>query len=156
MNKKVKTYILLGIVLGIWGTIGYQVYTKLNPDEELITTSNGMVSFTPKQHIVKDTFSISPAHHDPFLNKPYQKRRGATTGKKTTKNNKTIVFPKVVYKGVISKQKSSNNIYIIEVNGTQQLFKVGKEIDSIRLVKGTKKSVLISYKGKRKEVTIQH
>lgn len=155
MGKKGKTYILLTVVLGIWGTIGYQVYSKMNPDEEPITTSNTVVSFSPKQAIQKDTFSINADHYDPFLNKPYQKKTANSKTRKSIKPKEAIVFPKMAFKGAISKQKSSNNIYILEINGTQQLFKVGKEIDHVKLIKGTKKSVIISYKGQRKEIGIQ-
>jgi len=155
MQKKVKTYILLAIVLGVWGIIGYQVYAKLNPTEEPITTSNAIVSFKPKQDIIKDTFSISKDHYDPFLNKPYQKNREASATRNTTKTKGTVVFPKVIYKGAISKQKSTSNIYILEINGIQQLFKVRKQIDGITLLKGTKKSVVISFKGQRKEIPVQ-
>ncbi len=155
MGKKGKTYILLAVVLGIWGTIGYQVYSKMNPEEEPITTSNTIVSFSPKQDIKKDTFSISADHYDPFLNTPYQKNRTASKTRRSTKPKETIVFPAVTFKGAISKQKSKENIYILEINGTQQLFKVGKEIDHVKLIKGSKKLVVISYKGQRKEIGIQ-
>ncbi|WP_046758581.1 hypothetical protein [Kordia jejudonensis] len=155
MNKKVKTYILLTVVLGIWGTIGYQLYAKLNPTEEPIVTSNDTVSFAPKEDITKDTFAIQSDHYDPFLNTPYQKNRASSQRKRNTHTKATITFPNILYRGTISKQNSADNIYILEINGTQQLFKVRKQIDGVTLMKGTKKSVVVSYKGQRKEITIQ-
>lgn len=154
MNKKTKTYLLITVVLGIWGTIGYQVYSKLSPDDLPVVATNSTISFSPKQEITKDTFSISTTHRDPFLGKPYQTKK-VSSGKRTTSNNKdTIVFPQIIYKGVISKQQSSSDIYIIEIHGTQQLFKVGKQYNDVKLIKGDKKSVLVSFKGKRKTISV--
>jgi hypothetical protein len=155
MNKKGKTYILLAIVLGIWGTIGYQVYAKFNPDEQPVVASNTKVTFSPKQAIVKDTFSINTTHRDPFLGTVYQKNQVSSHRKSTKKSSEAIVFPSVLYKGAISKQQSSQNIYILEINGIQQLFKIGKEIDHVKLLKGSKKSVLISFKGVTKQIAVQ-
>jgi len=87
MNKKGKTYLLIAVVLGIWGTIGYQVYSKLSPDETPILATNSSISFSPKQEITKDTFSISATHRDPFLGKPYQKKN--TSSGKRIAGNKT-------------------------------------------------------------------
>lgn len=154
MNKKGKTYLLLVVVLGIWGTIGYQVYSKLNPDEMPVVATNSSVSFSPKQEMTKDTFSISTSHRDPFLGTAYQAKQNSTQTSAVKKSKDTIVFPPLSYKGVISKQQSSQNIFIIEISGTQQLFKVGKQVDDITLIKGDKKSVLVSFKGKRKTIPV--
>lgn len=154
MSKKGKTYLLVVVVLGIWGAIGYQIYSKLSPDELPVMATNSSISFSPKQEIAKDTFSISAAHHDPFMGTAYQKKN-ASNGKRITSNKKdSIIFPQIAYKGVISKQQSASNIYIIEVSGTQQLFKVGKQFNDVKLIKGDKKSVMISFKGKRKTISV--
>lgn len=155
MNKKAKTYILLTIVIGIWGTIGYKIYDALNPREEPITTSNTMVSFAPKEAIEKDTFDISNEHYDPFLNKPYREKQLFSKVKKSNKSDKNIVFPSITYRGVISKKRSADNVYILEINGTQQLFKLRKQIEGVKLIRGNKKSVVVTFKGIQKEIPIQ-
>lgn len=154
MKKKGKTYILLVVVLGIWGVIGYQVFAKLNPDDSPIVAANSDISFTPKQTIEKDTFSINSKHRDPFLGKPYQLKQTSNIKKRVLKKKDPIVFPPITYKGVISKQQSSQNIYIIAIKGTQQLFKVGKTIHEVKLLKGNKKSITISFKGERKTILV--
>ena len=154
MSKKGKTYLLLTVVLGIWGMIGYQVYSKFNTEQIPIVAENSTVSFSPKQGIIKDTFSISSAHRDPFLGTVYQKKGKSNKSTYVKKSKDTIVFPQITYKGVISKQQSASNIYIIDVNGAQELFKVGKQFNDVKLIKGDKKSVVISYKGKRKTISV--
>ncbi|WP_298507520.1 hypothetical protein [uncultured Kordia sp.] len=155
MKKKRKTYILLTVVLGIWGTIGYQIFSKLSPDDSPALASNTDIRFTPKQTIEKDTFRINTEHRDPFLGKPYQQKRTSSTGRKASTIKKDpVVFPPIAYKGVISKQQSSENIYIIDISGTQQLFKLGKTIQEVKLLKGDKKSITISFKGKRKTISV--
>jgi type II secretory pathway component PulC len=154
MSKKGKTYILLAVVLGIWGTIGYQIFIKFSPVETSIVATNSDVNFTPKKVIEEDTFSINSEHRDPFLGKPYRQKQVSKTKKSTTAKKDSIVFPSIAYKGVISKQQSSQNIYIISINGQQQLFKVGKTIQDLKLLKGNKKSVIVSFKGKRKTIDV--
>jgi hypothetical protein len=154
MKKKGKTYILLIVVFGIWGAIGYQIFSKLSPDDSPMIATNSDISFTPKQAIEKDTFSINSEHRDPFLGKPYQLKQTSTTKKRVLKKKDPIVFPPITYKGVISKQQSAQNIYIIAINGTQQLFKVGKMIHEVKLLKGNKKSITISFKGERKTILV--
>ena len=154
MTKKGKTYILLTAVLGIRGTIGYQFFSKISSDQVPIIVTDSNVNFTPKQTIVQDTFRINTEHRDPFLGKPYQQKKEATIRRVSTFKKDSIVFPQIAYKGVISKQKSSQNIYIIDIKGTQQLFKTGKTIQEVKLLKGNKKSITISFKGKRKIISV--
>ena len=154
MKKKGKTYILLTVVLGIWGAIGYQIFSKLSTDDSPMIATNSNVSFTPKQIIKEDTFSINTKHRDPFLGKPYQQKQTTKVRRVSVGKKDAFVFPPIIYKGVISKQQSAQNIYIIEVSGTQQLFKTGKKIQEVKLVKGNKKSITISFKGKRKTILV--
>ncbi|WP_046744106.1 hypothetical protein [Kordia zhangzhouensis] len=155
MTKKGKTYLLLTIVLGIWGAIGYQIFSKLNPDDTPALAVNSEVNFSPKQTIEKDTFSINSEHRDPFLGKPYLQKKTSKIKHVSSSKKVSVVFPSIVYKGVISKSdNSSQDIYIIAINGTQQLFKVGKTIDEIKLLKGSKKSISIQYKGAQKTILV--
>ena len=96
MKKKGKTYILLIVVFGIWGAIGYQIFSKLSPDDSPMIATNSDISFTPKQAIEKDTFSINSEHRDPFLGKPYQLKQTSTTKKRVLKKKDPIVFPPIV------------------------------------------------------------
>jgi len=154
MTKKGKTYLLLTIVLGIWGAIGYQIFSKMNADDAPIIAANSNVTFSPEQAIEKDTFSINTKHRDPFLGKPFQQKQTATNHRRVSKKRDSVVFPPIVYKGVISKPQSSQNIYIIAIQGTQQLFKVGKTISDVKLLKGNKKSITIRYKEKLKTISV--
>jgi hypothetical protein len=154
MSKKGKTYILLVIVFGIWGTVGYQIFSKMSPEDTPILTENTTINFSPKTILKKDSFSINLKHRDPFLGKPYQKEN--STKRRMTKVSKkeAIVFPSILYRGMISKQKSVANIYMVEINGTTKLFKIGSTIENIKLLKGSKKSISLSFKGERKTVSI--
>ncbi|AXG69208.1 hypothetical protein KORDIASMS9_01428 [Kordia sp. SMS9] len=154
ITKKGKTYMLLVVVLGIWGVIGYQIFSKMNADESPVIAANSNVTFSPKQTIEKDTFRIHTKHRDPFLGKPYREKQTSNTTRKVSIKKDSVVFPPIVYKGVISKPKSAQNIYIVSIQGTQQLFKTGKTIQDIELLTGTKKSITIRYKGKRKTIAV--
>ncbi|MFK7749799.1 MAG: hypothetical protein AB8B65_15490 [Kordia sp.] len=154
MKKKGKTYILLTVVLGIWGAIGYQIFSKFGTDDAPIVASNATVQFSPKQTIEKDTFSINTQHADPFLAKPYQQKKTTTVRRASKSKKEPIVFPSIAYKGVISKEQNAQNIYIVAIRGTQQLLKIGKTIQDVKLLKGNKKSITIAYKGERKTILV--
>ncbi|MEM6719234.1 MAG: hypothetical protein AAF611_07980 [Bacteroidota bacterium] len=157
ITKKSKTYILLTVVLAIWGTVGYQIFAKLGSDDAPLVAVNTDVNFTPKQTIEKDTFSINTKHRDPFLGKPYQQKGASKVKRRVSKVAKsTINFPPIAYKGVISKQQSAQNIYIVDINGTQQLFKTGKIIQEVKLLKGNKKSITVAFKGVQKTISVSN
>ena len=155
ITKKGKTYLLLTLVLGIWGTIVYQIYSKFSSDDTPVMAVNSNVYFSPKKTIKKDTFSIHAEHRDPFLGKPYRQKQ-ASKIKRTTGKKEAIIFPAIAYKGLISKQQSMQNIYIIDISGTQKLFKIGKAIQEVKLLKGNKKSITVQYKGKRKTIAVSN
>ena len=67
MKNKTKTYLLIILVLAIWGAIGYQIVSAVNPETSKIVKQDFAISFNPKIETEVDTFSIQMANKDPFL-----------------------------------------------------------------------------------------
>ena len=106
MKKNTKTYILLTIVLGIWGVLGYQIVGAFDADKPELALTKATEAYVPKTLKKRDTFSITAHYRDPFL--------GTMPRSKTVKKkNKTKVTkpeePKraITYSGSVS-QNSSN------------------------------------------------
>lgn len=133
-----------GLVLGIWGTIGYKIISGVNPVS--LENNNQIISskytFDLKQE--KDTFSIKPQSKDPFLGAiTFPKKANDITPHSTPQ--KKVNFPKVVYKGILKTQKSADKIFVVSVNNKEHLLKLGQTIDSVKLVSGNSERIVVRY-----------
>ncbi|WP_156113409.1 hypothetical protein [Wocania ichthyoenteri] len=150
MKTKTKTYTLLTLVLGIWGVIGYKILSAVNPTSPEFVEQNLDVSFNPKARKETDTFSIKPVNRDPFLGTLLIKKKTIT---KNPKHKTTVVWKPIIYHGNVSNQNGKTKVFIISIDGQQHLIKPGQVINEVKLIKGNSKSVLLSYKGVRKNIS---
>lgn len=149
MKNKTKTYILLALVIGIWGVLGYQIVSTINPETPEIVAQDIDVSFNPKHQQKKDTFSVQTVDRDPFLgilHKPEVNR-----SKQNTKSD--FVWQPIIYHGSISKQNDKSKIFVVSINGQQYLLKIGQKINDIILVSGNTKTIVVGYKNHRKTIS---
>ncbi|TBN04458.1 hypothetical protein EYD45_07525 [Hyunsoonleella flava] len=148
MKNKTKTYLLLVLVLAIWGVIGYRILAAVNPSEPEITAQNIDVTFRPKVNSKIDTFSIKTVNRDPFLGTLHVKKQVAA--KKIAP--KIIEWKPIVYHGKISKESGNKSVFILSIEGHQYLVKSGQVVNDIKLISGNTKQIVVSYKGQRKTV----
>jgi hypothetical protein len=152
MKSNKKTYLLLTLVLIIWGLLAFRIVKTLNPTEEKKEPIEITTSDIPEITIKRDTFSISGDYRDPFL---------GTLPKKTRKSKiskpKKIEVPKrnITYQGSVALNDSGDRMFFVSVDGQQHVFEKRKEIDGVMLISGDKKSIKIKYKGHRETHTIQ-
>ena len=69
MNKQQKTYGLLIAVLVIWGLIGHQIYTRLNPSPPELKTFTAQSTFKKQQANENSFYEVKTEYRDPFLGK---------------------------------------------------------------------------------------
>ena len=150
LKTKTKTYVLLTLVLGIWGVIGYRILSAVNPTKPEIVQNNTVISFNPKMRTESDTFSIKTANRDPFLGTLLIKKKPIT---QNLKPKTTIIWKPIIYHGNVSNQKGKAKVFIISIDNQQYLMKQGQTLNEIKLISGNNKSVLLSYKGDRKTIT---
>lgn len=144
MTKNQKTYALLFTVVVVWGAIGFQLYKHYNPAP--VETHIGEVpKFIPQQGEKQVGYAIQPDYRDPFLGKIYKKKVAV---KKTKKPKPKVNFPPIVFNGEI---KGNQKLYIISINGKQEIFKLRQSIQGIQLIKASARSVVLKYQGVRKE-----
>jgi len=147
LNKKTKTYILLVAVLGIWGTIGYKIINGLTPEESLSPNQNIDVSFNPEKRIKQDTFTITEVDRDPFLGTLSRVQSTIKPSINQTQR-KTNHQPAITYSGLVKKQNTSDQVFVININNNQYLLKKGQVVDSVKLLRGNNKFITVSYKNK--------
>ncbi len=149
MKNKKSIYFLLPTVLFIWGTVLYQFFSY-SKDDEQIEISSGTINLKPLSLKERDTFSIDVYYRDPFLGKMYLPVNHKIVNKKSQKNIKIeepIVWPSIVYKGIVSDVKEKNKVFMLIINGKTFLMKKGDVENEILLKEGGRESVYVKYKG---------
>ncbi|SNY99696.1 hypothetical protein SAMN06265377_1507 [Flagellimonas pacifica] len=142
---------LLGIVLLIWGIIGFKVLSALSPEDETLALAEN-VNFEPKEVAEKDTFNILVNYRDPFLGT-------LSLSKKRTKKvvkKREVQFPSVNYTGLITDQNTKNHIFFVTISGNQYLMRVGNTQSDVTLVSGRSNNIKIRYKGILKTIPLQN
>lgn len=153
MKNKTKTYILLAVVIGVWGIIGYKISNGLSPNVPEIVAQDYEKSFKPKTIAEVERFSIENVERDPFLGTLSRKKSVTTLivkpKKKTVEN-----APIITYNGLVKKQHSNKQVFVVNINNKQYLLKQGQEVDSVKLIRGNKKSIVIRYRGKNQTINL--
>lgn len=161
MKNKKTIYILLPTVLLIWGAVMYEFFSFSTTEELKINTSNEFV-FKPTAIKERDTVAINVNYRDPFLGKMYsEKGNGIASKKKTTNIKKApkivepIVWPAIVYKGIVSDTKEKNKVFMLIINGQTFLMRKGETENEIFLKEGDRESVYVKYKGNLNLILLQ-
>jgi len=154
MKNKKNIYFLLPLVVIIWGLIAYKIFSGLKPstfNEKVIQTNK---QFIPKIVKQTETFKIDSNYRDPFLGTIKKKKTAVRkTGKSVVK--KTVVFPIVIYKGIIAPKNRNEKVFIIVVNGKQYLFKRNSVFDNVKLLSGTTHEVVLQFQNNRQTFPLE-
>ena len=148
-NKK-SIYILLPVVLLIWGGVLYQLFSFVKPVEEHNNIANEFI-VSPLKIKERQTFAINVNYRDPFLGKIYRPNNGISPKKNTKKilkKEEVIPLPNIIYKGIISDSKQKNSIYMLIIDGNNFYMKKGEIKNELLLKSGDKESIIVVYKGK--------
>ncbi|WP_298140159.1 hypothetical protein [Flavobacterium sp.] len=158
MKNRKNIYILLPIVLLIWGAVLYQFFSFTNNDE--LQIPNAEVGIKPFNIKDKDTFSITTSIRDPFLGsistaeKSNKVKKVAYTNK-SVQIKEELIWPEVSYKGIVSDNKEKIKVYMLIINGKTYLMKKGETQEGVKLKDGDRETIYAIYKGDLKVVFIQ-
>jgi hypothetical protein len=157
MEKKKKLTYLLGIVvIGVWGTILYRVYSSYfsKPKQEKTTevSSNTLLTLSPV-----DTFSIAANYRDPFLGKITSTRKRRTSSGHASKSSATkstvkvkstppaTKWPKLKYGGMIKNQHSGKLVALFSIDAQSYRMKEGEMNKEILLKEIHRDSVVVEF-----------
>lgn len=160
MKNKKNIYILLPIVLLVWGAVLYQVFSLVNTDE-IISKEKNEYSIKSLKIQERKTITIDVNYRDPFLGKMYIPKKNSDVKTKSSKVNKiakpkeTLVWPVILYKGMISDTKDKKKIFILIIDGKNHFMKIGDTQEEIFLKSGDKESVYIKYKSNLNLIMLQ-
>ncbi len=160
MKNKTVRYILIFLVVLIWGTVGYKIFTYVNSDDEEVVTQN-TTQHKNEQSTVTDTFQLAANYRDPFLGKSIvttiqgnpnnQKVIKIEKQKEIPKIEKTAInWPKLSYQGIIINQKSKNQTGLLKINGKDFIIHPGNIVAEVEILKLYNDSVTVKYSGEIK------
>jgi hypothetical protein len=155
MKNKTITYLLIGIVILVWGWIFYKIFSSFHasgssPQLEIISHQQPR----DEQQPIKE-FSLKANYRDPFLGKDYrevvpQKKSDRTKLKPEIKVDPipTINWSFIRYMGLIKNPDSGKKIALISVHNKELMISEGETISEVKCIKHYRDSIKVSYQGK--------
>lgn len=160
MKNKKNIYILLPLVLIVWGAVLFQFLSFTN-GEEIVDTNNPELVLKPLKFNKRQSFTIDVNYRDPFLGKMFVENTGIKTigtGKKTAKSKspkEELIWPTILYKGLISDTKDKTKIFVLIINNKNYYMKVGDTEEDVFLKSGDNEAIYLRYKGNLNIIMLQ-
>lgn len=159
-NKNVQ-YLLLILVLGIWGSIAFQMCDFLEDNTVRIPTTQTLAILS-NHSSERDSFTIAINYSDPFLGKQIQNFK--TKKKRPIKRSKyqrpvppsktaaqPSVMPKIVYQGYAV---NGHQISMVRIAIDKKIYTLKQmtQKKGITVLEMYKDSIIVGWKGERKTI----
>lgn len=167
MAKKKINIILILVVLGLWGTVGYRtLYRQFSGDEVLLEKQNQTKNITISQ-INKDTFELEKINRDPFLNKQFQNTvmiRKHVSGFSSVKKiipsvNKKVVsnidWPTLIYYGYIASKERNEDLILLKIDSKLHKLKLNDPVNGLIVKKKYKDSIEVFFNSQIKIIKLK-
>ncbi|WP_343696892.1 hypothetical protein [Flavobacterium sp.] len=136
MAKKKINIILIIVVLGLWGTVGYRTVSRYFGTNNVTFNTEVQNKNISLKKVNKDTFELEKINRDPFLNKQFQETPSIT--------QKAVVHHSVIKKAPLAviPQKPNANIswpalkyfgYIKSKDQEMVLLKIDSKLHKLKL-----------------------
>lgn len=158
-NKKL-TYLLICVVVAVWGIILYKVLFNESAEESNPNFQQAKISREPYDQYVakKDTFVLKLNYRDPFGGKSAAVAVAESQVKTPAvmMPAKPVVVPpnwsSIKYTGYIINPKTKKTVSIVTVNGAERMIAEGESFQGVKLIKNKRDSILVSWLGKQKHI----
>jgi hypothetical protein len=160
MKNKSVTYVLIGVVVLIWGVIFYRIIHAATEDSSEGSTAPTRPLVSNNVQEVEDTFELIAHYRDPFLGKTTfysnDDQRAGLTRKKKTSAAKTILptpaidWSFIAYLGTIRNKQLKKEVGILRINGNETIVGVNDRVGDVTVLKITRDSATITFQNVRK------
>ena len=146
MGKNQKTYVLLAVVLTVWGILGFKVIKGLGSKEAVAQEIQLDAPFVAQTLEKREAILIAANYRDPFLGTPPKSHEPQKKVKKKTAKPKP---PKrnIAYSGSVAQNGTKNRIFFVTIDGQQHLMEKKQKINEVTLVRGNQESITVKYPG---------
>jgi len=149
MKNRKLVYILLPVVVIIWGMIIYKIFTWIGGDVQDLKTMTTPLR-NRRTSSITDTFTLLLNYHDPFGIRP---NTSAITGRPGGKGKSVTKWPAISFYGTVSFGKNKQTLASMQINGNDIIMKPGDTFGEIRLVALNKEGIRVSYHGEIRKIT---
>ncbi|MDW8850096.1 hypothetical protein SD960_08345 [Flavobacterium sp. MMLR14_040] len=163
MAKKKINIILILVVLGLWGTVGYRAINhQFTGNETILEKQNQLGNITMNQ-INKDTFELEKINRDAFLNKEFQTALQAPKVivshykpiKKVvipivSKTNSNINWPALTYYGYV--KTKDQELVLLKINSKICRLKLNELMNGLIVKKKNKDSIQVWFNAENKTI----
>ena len=151
MKNKRPIYILLPVVLCIWGLVIYQ-FVSFGSAEEIAPEKPSNWVIQPLTYKEPQKITIETNYRDPFLGTLNAPAVPVAQPKKYKKPIKVktlpdLVWPSLQYKGVLSDVKEKKKTFLLVINGKNCFMSIGDTANGIFLKSGDNETVYVKYQG---------
>ena len=139
MKSKKSAYILLPIVLIVWGIIFYRIYSGID-DNELISV-NHAIPADLKIEMTPSEYSLFLNYNDPFLKNTVRILTSPETQSQKqsmlpkAKTAEDIKLPELQYTGMIRNAKNKHKIALLTIDQVSYMMKSGESQQNVTLLK---------------------
>lgn len=151
MKNKKMVYVLIPVVLLIWGYIGVKIFTY--GEEEVDAQPIRIDEIIAGKEEKPETKTLALNYPDPFLKgirNTSRKRPDNIPKRSPQKKVIPVNWGSVTYNGFIKNQKNARKIALLNVNGKQYLAGKGEEFQQMSVVSIQQDSVLLEKESSRK------
>ena len=145
-----KSLILLAATVLVWGYFFYRFW-NITSEGENVGPTDVTGSYRPNKVAKKEHFELIPTQRDPFLGTIKKKTTGV---RKTTKKKEPIDWPMITYLGMVEDGKGRTKVFILQINGQQQLVSPKETVQEITLLRGNSEMAVVRYRGQTKEIKL--
>jgi hypothetical protein len=155
---KKKTVVLLALVMGIWGAIGYQIYQHLSEQEPVIEYRRKSKTIVAVDSL--ELYELHLKYQDPFLKKitakqnvPIQKNVVVQKRVDVPKQQATVVAWGVIeYLGSIYNTTRQSLVAMVRINGVDYTSRQGQMINGFQILEIRKDSVEVMNGNQKKYI----
>nr|WP_294922404.1 hypothetical protein [uncultured Flavobacterium sp.] len=163
MAKKKINIILILVVLGLWGTVGYRALYRQFSNIEIIDTKQNQKNNVSIKQINKDTFELEKINRDPFLNKEQNtsvvvRPISHTSVKKTVvktvqKPQSNLSWPTLKYYGYL--KSKDKELVLLKIDSKLYHLKLNEPQNGLIIKKKYKDSILVFFNSETKMIHIK-
>src|SRR5690606_14483592 len=153
MKRNKKTYLLLALVLSIWGILGFRILRTLGPDPGPGDTAQEPAKFTWPKGKDRDTFHILADYRDPFLGTVPTVSPVKNSGARPTPPKKEPIPIDIRYTGFVKEKTTGRKIFFVQIDGEQRMLSKNESFKEAKLLSGNEGMIKVRVKGKNLDIT---
>jgi type II secretory pathway component PulC len=156
MKNRKLMYVLVPLVVAIWGTIVFRIFSGMKGENRDIPAAGPPVLLPGEKE--KEDYQLIADYPDPFLNSHVMP--GETDVVQSPPRplpepppvKPPLTWPSLKYGGIIKNIKVNKEFALIQMSGKEYLARQGEMIGELQLLRIYKDSVLVSFQNEKRTI----